>query len=73
MPVANRGGASWSVLKHFGMPLSAVSFQSSNRWDAAAAKAHGMRAVWVNRTGAPDEYPDTPADVVIPDLRPLAV
>jgi hypothetical protein len=32
-----------------------------------------MRAVWVNRTGAPDEYPDTPADVVIPDLRPLAV
>ena len=59
------------VTTHFAVPLSAVSFQSSNRWDAAAAKVYGMHAVWVNRTGAPDEYPDTPADLVVRDLAPL--
>ena len=28
-----------------------ISFQSSNRWDAAAAKVFGFKTVWVNRTG----------------------
>lgn len=60
------------VSKHFGVPLSQVSFQSSNRWDVTAGKLSGMRAVWVNRTAAPDEYPDTPPDVVVRDLAPLA-
>ena len=59
------------VSRHFGVPLSAVSFQSSNRWDVTAGKVAGMRAVWVNRTGAPDEYPDTPPDLVMRDLGPL--
>ncbi len=59
------------VTGHFGLPLSCVSFQSSNRWDITGAKVAGMRTVWVNRTGAPDEYPDTPADLVVPDLKPL--
>ena len=48
-----------------------ISFQSSNRWDAAAAKVFGMRCVWINRSGGPDEYPDMPADVVVRDLRGL--
>jgi 2-haloacid dehalogenase len=48
-----------------------ISFQSSNRWDIAGAKAFGFRCVWINRSGMPDEYPDMPADHVIPDLRPL--
>lgn len=48
-----------------------ISFQSSNRWDIAAAKAAGMRCVWINRTGAPDEYPDLAPDRVIGDLRGL--
>jgi 2-haloacid dehalogenase len=49
-----------------------VSFQSSNRWDVTAAKVAGLHTVWINRLGAPDEYPDTPADVVLPDLSRLA-
>lgn len=48
-----------------------ISFQSSNRWDIAAAKAVGFRCVWINRTGAPDEYPDLAPDRVVSDLRGL--
>ena len=44
------------------LPASAISFQSSNAWDAHAAAAFGMRVVWCNRyaqrrerlPGAPD-------------------
>jgi len=32
-----------------GMPAHAISFQSSNAWDAHAASAFGMRVVWCNR------------------------
>ena len=50
---------------------AAISFQSSNRWDIAGAKAFGMRTVWVNRGGLPDEYPAMPADLVVRDLAAL--
>jgi len=33
------------------MPASAISFQSSNAWDAYAASAFGMKVVWCNRYG----------------------
>jgi 2-haloacid dehalogenase len=33
------------------VPASAISFQSSNAWDAYAASAFGMRVVWCNRSG----------------------
>lgn len=33
-----------------------ISFQSSNAWDVAGARAFGFRCVWVNRSGQPDEY-----------------
>lgn len=59
------------VCDRFGVQPSQISFQSSNRWDVAGSKAFGLHSVWINRTGAPDEYPDVPADQVIPDLRPL--
>jgi 2-haloacid dehalogenase len=48
-----------------------ISFQSSNRWDIAGAKAFGFACVWVNRTGAPDEYPDLAPDRVVSDLSAL--
>jgi len=48
-----------------------ISFQSSNRWDIAAAKAAGFHCVWINRSGMPDEYPDLAPDRVIGDLRAL--
>ncbi|MHB2265940.1 haloacid dehalogenase type II [Aliihoeflea sp. PC F10.4] len=49
----------------------AVSFQSSNRWDAAGAARFGFRTIWINRTGQPNEYADHPAKLVLPSLEGL--
>jgi 2-haloacid dehalogenase len=54
---------------HFGCRPQEISFQSSNRWDIAGAKAFGFYCVWVNRTGAPEEYPELAPDRVAGDLR----
>lgn len=59
------------VIDRFGGVPTDVSFQSSNRWDIAGAKAFGFRCLWVNRTGAPDEYPELAPDRVVKDLRAL--
>ena len=39
------------ALDRLGVPAAAVSFQSSNAWDAHAASAFGMQVVWCNRYG----------------------
>jgi 2-haloacid dehalogenase len=59
--------------ERLGCAAGEISFQSSNRWDIAGAKVFGMRCAWINRTGAPDEYPDMAPDQVLRDLRGLAV
>jgi 2-haloacid dehalogenase len=59
------------VTDHFGVEPSAVSFQSSNRWDVAGAVKFGFQAVWINRTGQPDEYPDLAPDRVLRSLDGL--
>jgi 2-haloacid dehalogenase len=59
------------VMDRFGGAPAKVSFQSSNRWDIAGAKAFGFQCVWVNRTDAPDEYPDLAPDCIARDLRAL--
>jgi 2-haloacid dehalogenase len=45
----------WKVyqlaVNRLGIPASAISFQSSNAWDAYAASAFGMQVVWCNRYG----------------------
>ena len=56
---------------HFRVYPEAVSFQSSNRWDIAGATASGLRTVWINRTGAPDEYADLAPAAVLPSLEGL--
>lgn len=33
-------------------------FYSSNRWDIAGASSVGLRTIWINRRGSPDEYVD---------------
>jgi 2-haloacid dehalogenase len=49
----------------FGTAPAQVCFLSSNRWDIAGATAFGLRCVWVNRLGLPDEYSElAPAAVV---------
>jgi 2-haloacid dehalogenase len=55
----------------YGVSADAVSFQSSNRWDIAGAKRFGFHTVWINRSGAPDEYSDLPADRSITSLSEL--
>jgi len=39
------------AVDRLGIPASAISFQSSNAWDAYAASAFGMQVVWCNRYG----------------------
>jgi 2-haloacid dehalogenase len=56
---------------HFRVFPSAISFQSSNRWDIAGASRYGFRTVWLNRTGAIDEYPDMPPFAELKDLTGL--
>jgi 2-haloacid dehalogenase len=48
-----------------------VAFVSSNRWDAMGATAFGFRTIWVNRSKAPDEYPDFPPAAVVASLSGL--
>jgi 2-haloacid dehalogenase len=54
-----------------GCAPSEVSFYSSNRWDIAGAAMAGFRAVWINRPGDPEEYPDCPPDRVVRSLEEL--
>jgi 2-haloacid dehalogenase len=55
----------------YGVAPDQVSFQSSNRWDVAGAARFGFRAVWINRTGAPDEYADLAPARVLSSLAAL--
>lgn len=50
---------------------SAILFVSSNGWDAAGAKAFGLRVAWINRTGAPAERLGFAPDVIARDLETL--
>lgn len=54
-----------------GVSAHDISFQSSNRWDIAGAHVFGLRTVWINRSGRPDEYPGHPPDVVLSSLDGL--
>jgi len=55
------------------IPAAAISFQSSNAWDAYAASAFGMRVVWCNRYGQrPEQLPGNP-DREIASLAELPV
>lgn len=54
-----------------GLPLGSVALVSSNRWDVAGATAAGMPAIWVNRTGQPEEYSDLAPVRVIGSLNEL--
>jgi 2-haloacid dehalogenase len=53
------------------VPAVAISFQSSNAWDAYAASAFGMRVVWCNRYGQPPERPPGKPDREIASLAEL--
>ena len=49
------------AVDRLGIEPGAIAFQSSNAWDAYAASAFGMRAVWCNRYGQrPERLPGRP-------------
>jgi 2-haloacid dehalogenase len=48
-----------------------ITFLSSNRWDVAGGHVFGFNTLWVNRTDAPDEYPDMPAGRVVTEIGAL--
>ncbi len=59
------------VLDDYQISAGDVSFQSSNRWDIAAANAVGFKTVWCNRGNQPDEYTDLSPDRTVSDLKAL--
>lgn len=49
------------AVDRFGFAADAISFQSSNAWDAYAASAFGLQVVWCNRYGQrPERLPGRP-------------
>ncbi len=56
-----------------GLSPNQIAFQSSNRWDIAGAKAFGFACHWINRSGAPEEYPELAPDGVFASLDGLVV
>jgi 2-haloacid dehalogenase len=49
------------AVDRLGIPATAIAFQSSNAWDAYAASAFGMQAVWCNRYDQrPERLPGAP-------------
>jgi 2-haloacid dehalogenase len=59
------------AVDHLGVPAHAISYQSSNAWDAYAASAFGMRVVWCNRYGQPAERLPGEPDAVVRSLEEL--
>ena len=53
----------------FGLKAEEISYQSSNRWDVAAAVNFGFRTIWINRTKQPDEYREFSPAFVVDDLN----
>ncbi|MEM8749378.1 MAG: haloacid dehalogenase type II [Pseudomonadota bacterium] len=59
------------VVDDYEMAAETISFQSSNRWDIAGAKAFGFRTIWCNRSGQPNEYLDLQPERTLGDLTGL--
>jgi 2-haloacid dehalogenase len=59
------------IERRLGAKPAQTLFVSSNRWDVAGATAFGLRCLWVNRAGMPDEYPGLPPVAVAASLDGL--
>jgi 2-haloacid dehalogenase len=59
------------AVDHLGVEPGAIAFQSSNAWDVHGASTFGLRAVWINRAGAPRERLPGGAAAELPDLAGL--
>lgn len=59
------------AVDQLGVSPAALSFQSSNAWDAFAAPAFGMQVVWCNRYGQGHERPPGAPDCEVGSLAEL--
>jgi 2-haloacid dehalogenase len=59
------------AVTRLGLDPRAISFQSSNAWDAYAASAFGMRVVWCNRYGQRRERLPGAPDIEVRTLSDL--
>lgn len=59
------------AVDRLGVPPSAISFQSSNAWDAAGAAAYGFSVVWINRYAQPVERLPGEPRIELASLREL--
>ena len=57
--------------ERFAVPAGRLVFVSSNAWDAFGALCSGLRVVWVNRGGLPDQYGLRGQVIELPDLADL--
>lgn len=60
------------VLSELELTADQISYQSSNRWDVAAAVEFGFRTLWINRSNQPDEYTDFSPAAVLTDLNGIS-
>ncbi len=56
---------------HLASPPASIGFVSANSWDIAGAASFGLKAVWVNRSGAIADEIGTGTRVEIPSLTDL--
>jgi 2-haloacid dehalogenase len=59
------------AVHHLDVPPHQIAFQSSNAWDVHGAACFGLRPVWINRFGAPDERLPGHAEHELRDLSEL--
>lgn len=59
------------LCERMGLGPKDLCLVSSNRWDIAGGAAYGLKTVWLNRAGMPDEYGDLKPTQVIGSLKEL--
>jgi 2-haloacid dehalogenase len=59
------------AVDRLGVRSDQIAFQSSNAWDVHGAAIFGLRAVWINRSGAPPERLPGAAEHELRDLSGL--
>lgn len=60
------------VADHLDRPIGEIRLISSNPFDVTGARAAGMRAAWVNRSGGPYDTLRPPPQIIVGTLTELA-
>ena len=63
--------AAYALLDPWRGPEWRLTFHSSNAWDVAGAVARGIDTIWINRRGAPAEYPGLAPQRIVDGLAAI--